>query len=204
MMLLIDWHMKSVNFPADFTDAEADLVDVDGRQASSVSNGLTAMGGRQRYGVSSVLEKLNLLSPAYRSNSMSRSLLSNAVSIAHERRCFELDAAHPFNPMSKSDNHKQEWKILVSVFIYLTDEMLATRLGLEPLLPEKSRRVVQDRMVASFTRTIPHCMLWESYFELSLEARKGRDILHTLKRSTLVIPTHDLVLEMENLSRSQD
>lgn len=73
MLLLIDWHTKAINFPADFTDAEDELVDGDGDSDERYvpSTDMEGANGRQRYGMTSALEKLDILSPAYRSNNMS-------------------------------------------------------------------------------------------------------------------------------------
>lgn len=62
MLLLIDWHVKAINFPSDFTDADCES---GGPLTRSVE-----VGGPQRYGMASALEKLNILSPADRSNNM--------------------------------------------------------------------------------------------------------------------------------------
>lgn len=66
MLLLIDWHVKAINFPEDFTDAEGELVD-----STSERDHIDVQNAQQRYGMASALEKLNILSPAYRSNNMS-------------------------------------------------------------------------------------------------------------------------------------
>lgn len=130
--------------------------------------------------------------------------MSNAIALAHERGCFDASGPNPSNLRSESDNRRQDWRILVCVFIYLTDESLATRLGLEPLLPEKSRQLVRDRLFASFASAMPHSLLWESYLELSIEAKKGRDLLHTLRKSGSNIQGQNMVPDMEYLSRALD
>lgn len=62
MLLLIDWHVKAINFPSDYTDADCES---GGPLTRSVE-----VGGPQRYGMAPALEKLNILSPADRSNNM--------------------------------------------------------------------------------------------------------------------------------------
>lgn len=88
------------------------------------------------------------------------------------------------------------------MFIYLADEGLATRLGLEPLLPEKSRQVVKDRFATTFAESLLDSHLWEGYFELSIETRKGREFLHSLKARGGSFSDLDLVPHLERLRRA--
>lgn len=104
--------------------------------------------------------------------------------------------------MSEAETIRQEWSRLVCVFIYLTDEGLATRLGLEPLLPEKSRQVVRDRYSTTFADSLQDSMLWEGYFELFVEARKGREFLHSLKKTGASLSNQNLVPNLEHLGRA--
>jgi hypothetical protein len=87
------------------------------------------------------------------------------------------------------------------VFIYIADEGLATRLGLEPLLPEKSRQIVKDRFATTFAESLRDSHLWEGYFELSIETGKGRDFLLSLKSRDGSFSNLDLVPRLERLRR---
>ncbi|KAM0424161.1 hypothetical protein ACHAPT_010530 [Fusarium lateritium] len=198
MILLIDWHVKAINNPMDFTDGEEEAINyIDDSMAGQPSDSLT---GQRRYGMTSLMEKLNIVSPSYRSNKMSWILLSNAIALAHEGCCFENEAHAPST--TPSEAIRQEWSRLVCVFIYLADESLATRLGLEPLLPEKSRQVVKDRFSATFADSLPDSTLWEGYLELAAEARKGREFLHSLKKPGVSLPSLNLVPNLEHLRRA--
>ncbi|EWY85906.1 hypothetical protein FOYG_10575 [Fusarium oxysporum NRRL 32931] len=203
MLLLIDWHVKAINNPTDFTEGEDEAhgyADGDGFKVSP--NNTDSLTGQRRYGMVSLMEKLNIVSPAYRSNKMSWSLLSNAIALAHEGCCFQHESLGSRVASSNLDSIKKEWNGLLCVFIYLADEGLATRLGLEPLLPEKSRQVVKDRFATTFAESLLDSHLWEGYFELSIETRKGREFLHSLKVRGGSFSDLDLVPHLERLRRA--
>ncbi|KAL7763900.1 hypothetical protein ACKLNR_007258 [Fusarium oxysporum f. sp. zingiberi] len=203
MLLLIDWHVKAINNPTDFTEGEDEAhgyADGDGFKLSP--NNTDSLTGQRRYGMVSLMEKLNIVSPAYRSNKMSWSLLSNAIALAHEGCCFQHESLGSRVASSNLDSIKKEWNGLLCVFIYLADEGLATRLGLEPLLPEKSRQVVKDRFATTFAESLLDSHLWEGYFELSIETRKGREFLHSLKARGGSFSDLDLVPHLERLRRA--
>lgn len=205
MLLLIDWHVKAINNPMDFTEGDGEAINfVDDPTTSfkTSPNDADSLTGHRRYGMTSLMEKLNIVSPAYRSNKMSWILLSNAIALAHEGCCFEYEAPSNTTTMSEAETIRQEWSRLVCVFIYLTDEGLATRLGLEPLLPEKSRQVVRDRYSTTFADSLQDSMLWEGYFELFVEARKGREFLHSLKKTGASLSNQNLVPNLEHLGRA--
>jgi hypothetical protein len=74
MLLLIDWHVKAINNPTDFTEGDDEAHDyADGHTYGSrvSSNNTDSLIGQRRYGMVSLMEKLNIVSPAYRSNKMS-------------------------------------------------------------------------------------------------------------------------------------
>ncbi|KAF7545561.1 hypothetical protein G7Z17_g9088 [Cylindrodendrum hubeiense] len=204
MLLLIDWHVKAINNPMDFTEGEEAINFVDDSATSfkTSPNDADSLTGQRRYGMTSLMEKLNIVSPAYRSNKMSWILLSNAIALAHEGCCFEYEPPSATTKMSEAETVRQEWSRLVCVFIYLTDEGLATRLGLEPLLPEKSRQVVRDQYSTTFADSLQDSMLWEGYFELFVEARKGREFLHSLKKTGASLSNQNLVPNLERLGRA--
>ncbi|KAF5586246.1 d-lactate dehydrogenase (cytochrome) [Fusarium pseudocircinatum] len=202
MLLLIDWHVKAINNPSDFTEGEDEVHDhADSHGFKPSSTNTDSLTGQRRYGMVSLMERLNIVSPAYRSNKMSWSLLSNAIALAHEGCCFQNESSSSRFSPSNLDSIRKDWNTLLCVFIYLADEGLATRLGLEPLLPEKSRQIVKDRFATTFTESLPDNHLWEGYFELSIETRKGRDFLLSLKSRDGSISNLDLVPRLERLRR---
>jgi hypothetical protein len=73
MLLLIDWHPKAINNPSIFAD-EDDISEHDGMhkdpdiRTTGIGFNLTT---KQRHGMMSLLENLNILSSAYRSNNVS-------------------------------------------------------------------------------------------------------------------------------------
>ncbi|KAL9565159.1 hypothetical protein ACKAV7_010804 [Fusarium commune] len=203
MLLLIDWHVKAINNPSDFTEGEDEAHDhADSHGFKLSSNNTDSLTGQRRYGMVSLMERLNIVSPAYRSNKMSWSLLSNAIALAHEGCCFQNESSSSRFASSGLDSIRKEWNGILCVFIYLADEGLATRLGLEPLLPEKSRQIVKDRFATTFTESLPDSHLWEGYFELSIETRKGRDFLLSLKSRDGSFSDLDLVPHLERLRRA--
>ncbi|EWG53354.1 hypothetical protein FVEG_17098 [Fusarium verticillioides 7600] len=203
MLLLIDWHVKAINNPSDFTEGEDEVNDdSDSHSFKLSSNNTDLLTGSRRYGMVSLMERLNIVSPAYRSNKMSWSLLSNAIALAHEGCCFHSESSSSRFVPSNRDSVRKEWNGLLCVFIYLADESLATRLGLEPLLPEKSRQIVKDRFATTFTEFLPDSHLWEGYYELSIETRKGRDFLLSLKSRDGSLSNLDLVPQLERLRRA--
>ncbi|KAG7411085.1 Transcriptional activator ARO80 [Fusarium oxysporum f. sp. rapae] len=72
MLLLIDWHVKAINNPSDFTEGEDEAHDhADSHGFKLSSNNTDSLTGQRRYGMVSLMERLNIVSPAYRSNKMS-------------------------------------------------------------------------------------------------------------------------------------
>lgn len=72
MLLLIDWHVKAINNPSDFTEGEDEAHDnVDSHGFKPSSGNTDSLTGQRRYGMVSLMERLNIVSPAYRSNKMS-------------------------------------------------------------------------------------------------------------------------------------
>ena len=76
MLLLIEWHPKSINNPLSFSGV--DDTDVPGGsnsrtlQLGSTPESLTSLTNQQRHSMAVLLEELNIVAPAYRSNKMSR------------------------------------------------------------------------------------------------------------------------------------
>ncbi|KAF5006341.1 hypothetical protein FDECE_7269 [Fusarium decemcellulare] len=203
MLLLLDWHIKAINNPTDFTDGDDEVIGVvDDASFKAPPVDKDSLSGQRRYGMTSLMEKLNIVSPAYRSNKMSWMLLSSAIALAHEGCCFDNEAPGSSATPSSLDHIRKEWNRLICVFLYLADEGLATRLGLEPLLPEKARQAVKDRFSTTFADSLPDSMLWESYFELSIETGKGREFLYSLKKPGMSLSNLDLVPHLEHLRRA--
>lgn len=129
-----------------------------------------------------------------------RILLSNAIALAHEGCCFE-GRPHGLMPADpESEVTRQEWNKLICVFIYFADEQLSTRLGIEPLLPDRSRAVVKDRLASNFANSLPDRSLWESYFELSTLRAQARDCLHSLRKAGSNVAALDILPDMERIS----
>lgn len=79
------------------------------------------------------------------------------------------------------------------------------RLGLEPLLPERSRNVVQGKFSKGFASFLPDSEVWEGFFELAEEVRQVREVLQGLANSDAgAVSTHnnsDFVHELEYFDR---
>jgi hypothetical protein len=75
ILLMIEWHVKSINNPVGFSeDNDYDLLsDQNSRQGpwGPQSGPITSLTSQQRYGMATLLESLNIVAPAYRSNKMS-------------------------------------------------------------------------------------------------------------------------------------
>lgn len=76
MLILIEWHPKSINNPLSFSGV--DDTDAPGGTSSrtlqlgSTPESLTSLTNQQRHSMAVLLEELNIVAPAYRSNKMSR------------------------------------------------------------------------------------------------------------------------------------
>lgn len=132
-------------------------------------------------------------------------LLSTAIALAHEGCCFEyIDAQGAESPSDSPQQGpcKQQWNQLICVFLYLADENLAMRLGLNPLLSEQSSEVVRSRYSTTFASILPDTALWEAYYDLSAETRKASLLLHSLKQGGLTLANPNLLPELEHLERA--
>lgn len=81
MLLLIEWHPKSINNPIEFCDEdEYDNINTcpqgaaHGEPGETQSDHATSLTSQQRYGMAALLENLNIVAPGYRSNKMSWSV----------------------------------------------------------------------------------------------------------------------------------
>ncbi|KAK4235086.1 hypothetical protein C8A03DRAFT_18126, partial [Achaetomium macrosporum] len=103
---------------------------------------------------------------------------------------------------SEKESLRQQWNQLLCVFIYLADENLAMRLGLNPLLPAQSREVVTSRYATTFANILPDTALWEGYDDLTAETRKASLPLQSLKQGGLTLANVNLLPELEHLERA--
>ncbi|KAG7291236.1 hypothetical protein NEMBOFW57_001248 [Staphylotrichum longicolle] len=209
MLLMIEWHSKAINNPSSFSeDEDGDMFSsAQGPRPGAFSSRgqITSLTSQQRYGMATLLENLNIVAPAYRSNKMSWMLLSTAIALAHEGCCFEyIDAQGVDGPSDSPQTGpcKQQWNQLICVFLYLADENLAMRLGLNPLLSEQSSEVVRSRYSTTFANILPDTALWEAYYDLSAETRKASLLLHSLKQGGLTLANPNLLPELEHLERA--
>lgn len=147
-----------------------------------------------------------------------RMLVSSAIALAHEACCFDVDSdpspsfpAHsgsindPSSTRTTTSPAKLEvaaanrdWNSILCVFIYLTDEHLASRLGLRPLLSAGAREVVQKRCFKVFAHSVLNGEIWQSFVELIDEMRHVRSRLTYLKApDQLPLQMSTLVEELE-------
>lgn len=129
-------------------------------------------------------------------------LLSNAIALAQEGCCFDWDPASFPSSASGHEAFKQQWNQLICVFLYLADESLATRLGLDTLLPDKASNVVRSRFSVTFASLIPDGALWESYYDLSTEIRKARELLLSMKKGGSALSNAKLLPELQHIDRA--
>ncbi|KAL2129400.1 hypothetical protein VTI74DRAFT_7844 [Chaetomium olivicolor] len=209
MLLMIEWHSKAINNPAAFSEEEdGDMFSNSpgSRRASfgSRPGKITSLTSQERYGMATLLESLNIVAPAYRSNKMSWMLLSTAIALAHEGCCFDYFDAQATTgpPASEHEACKQQWNQLICVFVYLADENLAMRLGLSPLLPERSSEVVRNRYSTTFAGILPDTALWESYYDLAAETRKATLLLESLKKGGMTLANPNILPELQHIERS--
>jgi hypothetical protein len=72
MLLLIEWHPKSINNPIAFSEEEEyDLLGTSDAPKEGWAARPSSLTSQQRYSMATLLEKLNIVAPAYRSNKMS-------------------------------------------------------------------------------------------------------------------------------------
>lgn len=72
---------------------------------------------------------------------------------------------------------------MLSVFIYLTDELLSVRLGIDPMLPNKQRQLAERYHRRYMGGIIGYEMLWEGRLNLTELVSKAREQLNGCKRS---------------------
>lgn len=74
MLLITEWHSKSINNPLGLSDGEDyelfNMPDVAQNASQVGGNALSSSGSRQRASMKTLLEKLNIVAPAYRSKKM--------------------------------------------------------------------------------------------------------------------------------------
>lgn len=127
--------------------------------------------------------------------------LSNAIALAQESGCFDRDPRESRASFSKYDIFKHEWSQIICVFIYLADESLSMRLGPDTLAPSKAVDAVRDCFSSSFASLLSDSIFWESYYELTLVAKKARELLQPLKRAGPAVSAGDILPELEHVER---
>ncbi|KAL2211288.1 hypothetical protein CC79DRAFT_1346479 [Sarocladium strictum] len=224
MLLLTEWHSKAINYSGSFAGTNEDNEDVYNEpmpaQQSPGTTGVsvTHLTSKQRHGMMGLLESLNIVTPAYRSNKMSWMLLSSATALAYEACCFDVESDSAPNSSSHGGSTggpsstrqassatesevtaaNREWNNILCVFIYLTDEHLASRLGLRPMLSAGAREVVQKRCFKVFAHSVLQGEIWQSFVELIDEMRHIRSRLTYLKAPDHPpLQTPSLVEELE-------
>lgn len=103
-----------------------------------------------------------------------------AISLAHEGRCFENSLQATPLTCSEVERVDHAWSKLLCVFLFLSDENLALRLGREPLLSDSARQTVMGQLSASFASCLDDSFIWESTFELYVELGKVRKLVHAM------------------------
>ncbi|KAJ6076999.1 hypothetical protein N7499_008980 [Penicillium canescens] len=197
MLLLIGWHTRAIHNPGSF-GLEGNSLMTDSPLRVAGNDRLENAGNLISMQKLSHLGGLDIMSSAYRSNKMSWMLLANAIALAQEGCCFEIETP---NLIDDEKTAERSWACVVCVFIYLIDEHLAIRLGLEPLLPEKSRSIVVHSFSKVFASALPERDHWESYFELTEEIRNTREYLHGLKQTASRPYSYDVVPVLEHTQR---
>ena len=130
-----------------------------------------------------------------------RMLLANAIALARESHCLEVETPDPLGSVDDDKTAKQDWAHVICVFIYLVDEHLALRLDLGPLLSETSRNNVINRASKVFANALPEKEHWESYFELTEEMRKAREYLRHVKQVASRPYNYDQIPVLEHTQR---
>ncbi|EDP56967.1 conserved hypothetical protein [Aspergillus fumigatus A1163] len=183
LLLLIEWHPRAINSPEDLVGdcSEIELFDPQGQPYEADTRESTEHD--QLPESSSIPERLNIIAPAYRSNKMSRMLLSTAIALAREIGCFDNEQvlAQPRSAGAALKNSAigLEWSRILYTFLCLTDEALALRLRLEPQLASTN----WTEMVYSLPPSLMGDGFLESAVDLTINMRKARELLLAWRKS---------------------
>ncbi|KAH2295407.1 hypothetical protein KXW82_008460 [Aspergillus fumigatus] len=183
LLLLIEWHPRAINSPEDLVGdcSEIELFDPQGQPYEADTR--ESAEHDQLPESSSIPERLNTIAPAYRSNKMSRMLLSTAIALAREIGCFDNEQvlARPRSAGTALKNSAigLEWSRILYTFLCLTDEALALRLRLEPLLASTN----WTEMVYSLPPSLMGDGFLESAVDLTINMRKARELLLAWRKS---------------------
>ncbi|KAH8665679.1 hypothetical protein BGZ61DRAFT_498781 [Ilyonectria robusta] len=181
MLLLIEWHPKSINNPIEFCDEdEYDNINTcpqgaaHGEPGETQSDHATSLTSQQRYGMAALLENLNIVAPGYRSNKMSWMLLSSAIALAQEGCCFDHDQQGP----GAQDTLRQQWNQLICG----QNEAVRHRFSstFASLLPDSAGYQSYSRLLDTCLDLEYHCLVMYSFAPASY-------VLH----STLPVPLTD-------------
>ncbi|KAK5026394.1 zinc finger transcriptional activator [Exophiala sideris] len=204
LLLFIEWHCKALNSPEDFLGDVEDLDNNTGSRAIASPDfsisGTQMLSTKQHSNITTLMEKLNIVAPAYRSNKMSRILLSTAIALAEETCCFVEDHASLGTSTLSSPTRvrpNKAWNNILHVFIYLADENIALRVGLEPLLSHSRQNNIRDCLA----RTPLEEDLWESVIELTEHMGNGRELLRDWRQCASGNRTDDVVGPLQRIKR---
>lgn len=119
----------------------------------------------------------------FKTDGPSRMLLSTAIALAREIGCFDNEQvlARPRSAGTALKNSAigLEWSRILYTFLCLTDEALALRLRLEPLLASTN----WTEMVYSLPPSLMGDGFLESAVDLTINMRKARELLLAWRKS---------------------
>lgn len=128
LLLLSEWHPRSLHFPPEADGWDSDLIVPDGHEPVSTSSGTPP---------DKWLE--DVIEPAKRSDRMSWMLLGCALSLAHELDLFGQEEA------STDDYNTQNRKARSRKLLYVFITQLATRRGISSMLPQNLTHIINAR-----------------------------------------------------------
>ncbi|PYI14245.1 putative C6 transcription factor [Aspergillus japonicus CBS 114.51] len=168
LLLMSEWHPRSLHFPPESDGWDSDLVLVPEPQSQDDSSS-------NRW-----LE--DMVEPARRSDQMSWMLLGSALSLAHELGIFELDDkkcdyASLYEGFISNDQIKLR-RLRVQRLLYVYINQLAWRIGCVSLMPQSLNHTILGRQT---TRDVSHSedewlALMDSWMDLTKLAKNVTDM----------------------------
>jgi hypothetical protein len=135
LLLISEWHPRSLHFPPDNYGWDSDLLLNSATQYNSGS------GQRQHSETSAADQWLNdVIEPARRSDRMSWMLLGSAVTLAHELGIFDGDT----DSAGVGDSTLRRIRVRKLLYVYVNH--LASRLGYISLIPQSMNQVVSRQV----------------------------------------------------------